>query len=314
MANPVLVTASVDWSLTGSWDTGSVPVDTDSVYLRNSTANIITGLDQSAIQPTLLEVERSFAGDLGNASTELQIGPATLNIGRNPGAGSPAGSDRIKITSAADVCTLNVYHTASTSADSGFAPLRWRGTNASNILNLYGGIMGVAANDPDDLATLATVNQFGGTLDLAGGCTLTTLNVNGSQSVLSVRAAFTTLNQNSGTVTTYGSGAATTISLKGGTHNSQTTGTITTANVYDGSTLNKWSGAATITTLNLYGTLDLSQASGTITVTNFNRLSDDAVIFDPLGRLVATNGIANGTGIRALSNTTTAGGKTFTLS
>jgi len=72
--------------------------------------------------------------------------------------------------------------------------------------------------------------------------------------------------------------------------------------------------AATITTLNLYGTLDLSLASGTITVTNFNRLSEDAVIYDPLGRLVATNGIINGAGIRRINNYTSAGGRTYTIS
>jgi len=313
MANPVLVTASTDWGATGSWDTGSVPVDTDSVYLRNSTANIITNLNQSSIQPALLEIERSFTGDIGAASSSLQIGPVLLNVGRQVGPGSQTGSDRIKIDSGTDACVISCYYTATTSADTGYEPFRWKGTGTTTW-NHYGGIAGIATNDPDDTATVALVNILGGTLNLGAGVTLTTVNMDGASSVLTIRSALTTLNQNNGAATVYGSGAQTTLSLKGGTHTSYGTGTVTTANVFPGATLNKWSGAATITTLNLYGTLDLSLASGTITVTNFNRLSEDAVIYDPLGRLTATNGIINGAGIRRINNYTSAGGKTYTIS
>jgi hypothetical protein len=208
---------------------------------------------------------------------------------------------------------ISCYYTATTSADTGFEPFRWRGTGTTTW-NHYGGIAGIATIDPDDTATVALINMLGGTLNLGAGVTLTTINMEGSTSVLTIRSAFTTLNQNAGAATVYGSGAATTISLKGGSHYNYSTGTITTANVFAGATLFKWSGAATITTLNLYGTLDLSQASGAITVTNFNRLSDNAIINDPLGRLVATNGIINGAGIRKLDNYTSAGGRTYTIS
>jgi len=313
MPNPVLVSGSTDWGATGSWDTEAVPVDADGVYLRNSTANIISTLNQSAIQPAILEAERSFTGDIGTATSELQIGPVILNVGRQLGVQttSQAGSDRIKIASGSDVCTVSCFYTATTSADTGFEPFRWRGTNASNVLNMYGGIMGVATNDPDDTATLATVNQFGGTLNLAGGCTLTTINLDGAQSLLSFRSAATTLNQSNGTVSRYGSGALTTWSMKGGSGYDYCTGTITTMTVYPGTTLFKWSAAATITTLNLYGTLDLSQATGAITLTTVNILSEDAVVLDPLGRLGSTAFVC-GAGVRSFTYTGP-GGETFTI-
>jgi hypothetical protein len=300
MANVVLVSGSTDWGATGSWDTASVPVDTDSVFLRNSSANIITNLSQGSVDLTLLEIERSFTGDVAASSSELSITATTLNIGRQLGVQTEAqaGSDRIKINLGSVQSTMNVYYSASSSADSGFEPIRLRGTHASNVLNVYGGIVGIATNDPDDTATLATVNQFAGTLNLGGGCTLTTLYIDGGNSIMSVRSAFTTLNQNAGTVTRYGSGAATTISQKAGTLNDYGTGTITTLNVFPGSTTNKWSGAATVTTLNLYGRVDLSNATGTITFTNTNILSEQAVIFDPLGRAVFTNAVAAGVGVR----------------
>jgi hypothetical protein len=230
----------------------------------------------------------------------LSITHTVLNVGRQLGiqTESQAGSDRIKINGGSVQAVVSVYYTASSSADTGFEPFRWRGTHASNVLNVYGGIVGIATNDPDDTATLATVNQFGGTLNLGAGCTLTTIYVDGGNSIMSVRSAFTALNQAAGTVTRHGSGASTTISLKGGTLNDYGTGTITTLNVFPGATTNKWSGAATVTTLNLYGRVDLSNATGAITFTNTNILSEQAVIFDPLGRVVFTNAVAAGAGVR----------------
>ena len=38
-----------DWSVAGNWDTGSVPVNGDEVYLYSNTDNITAGLAQSAV-------------------------------------------------------------------------------------------------------------------------------------------------------------------------------------------------------------------------------------------------------------------------
>lgn len=314
MGNPVIVTSSTDWGATGSWDGAAVPVSTDNTFLRNSTANIISNLAQSAVALTLLEIERSFSGDVAAAASELAISATTLNIGRQTGVltTTQTGSDRIKINLGTNQFTANIYYSQAVSADNGFEPIRLRGTHASNVLNVFDGIVGIATNDPDDTATLATVNQFGGTLSLGGGCTLTTINLDGGNSLLIIRSAFTTLNQNNGKSTIYGSGAKTTISLKGGSCTDYGTGTITTANVFDGATFYKWSAAATTTTLNLYGTLDLSQATGAQTITTCNILSEDAVINDPLGRLATSTAFVLGAGVRRFTYIGP-GGKTWTI-
>jgi len=253
MANLVLVTGSSDLSNTASYDTASLPADGDSVYYRNSTTNITAGLNQSAIEPALVEVELSMSG-LFPATGTFEMGPAILNIGRLNGIQtiSQAGSARIVWDNSSDICALTVFNTATTSTNTGYEPFRWKGTNASNTLTIYGGTAGIATNDPDDTATLATVYQFGGTLNLAAGCTLTTLNIDGSASVMTFRSAATTLNQANGTVSRYGSGALTTWAMKGGRGYDYSTGTITTATVLEGAALYKWSAAATITTTNLY--------------------------------------------------------------
>lgn len=302
MANPLwAATANGAWSTAGNWDPSGVPANSDNVYMRSNAFSVTSGFAQSAVTLALLEIERSFTGDIGTSTLadELAIGATLWNIGRHVGSGSPAGSDRIKINFGSVQFTGAVYATASSSADANLECVRIRGTNASNALTVYGGIVGVATNDPDDTATLATMSQFGGFVHLAGGCTLTTLNLDGSDSSLIVRSAFTTLNQNNGTATIYGSGARTTMSQKGGIVNDYGTGTVTTANIFEGAIFRKWSAAATITTANIYGTLDLSQATGAVTLTNTNILSENAVINDPLGKVVFTNAAAAGAGIRS---------------
>jgi hypothetical protein len=205
----------------------------------------------------------------------------------------------------------NVYFSAATAADANLEPIRIRGTHASNVLNVYGGTVGVATNDPDDTATIVTVNMFGGILNLGAGVTLTTINVDGADAQISFRSAATTFNQNSGTSVRYNAGALTTLSLKGGTMNDFGTGTITTANVYEGAIFNKASGAATITTLNLAGRLDCSRATGTITITNCNRLTETAEIYDPLNRIVFTNPIQQAAHVRTCNGITRGGGGTI---
>lgn len=313
MAKPVwAATAAGSWATAGNWDTASVPVNGDEVLFRSNTFAVDSGLDQSAVTVDELEIESSYTGTIGTAAAELQIGATLLNIGRAPSTGSGSGSTRIKINLGSVQSLITILSTATTASETNFEPVRLRGTNASNALVMYAGTVGIATNDPDDVATLATVNLFGGYLNLGAGCTLTTINMDGQATILNVRSAFTTLNQNRGTSNHYGSGARTTISLKGGTANDYSSGTITTASVFSGATLNKWSAAATVTTLNLAGRLDLSQATGSITFTNTNVLDPNHEIFDPLNRAVFTNAPSLAAHVRKL-NITRAGGGTVTV-
>lgn len=315
MANPVWqgddITVPNDWSDADNWDTGSVPVSTDSVYLRNNSVNVSAGLSQSAVTLTLLEIEASYTGEIRSGTTELAISATTLNIGRHLGTGTPAGSTGILINLGSNQSTVNIWKSATTSYDTYGEPIKLRGTHASNVLNLYGGIVGIGTRDPDDTATFATVNALGGTLNMTSGVTLTTVNVDGA--TVTAASNVTTWNHTSGTATLNGSATLTTLSHKAGTFHHQSTGTITTANVFAGATLNKWSGASTITTTNLYSTIDLSEATGTITFTNLAVLSEDAYIYDPRGLAVFSNAITSGTGIRKWRGYVGKGGSSYAI-
>lgn len=310
MANLVLVTGSSDLSSTASYDAGALPADGDSVYYRNSTTNITAGLNQSAIEPALVEVERSMSG-LFPATGTFEMGPAILNIGRLNGIQNitQAGSARIVWDSAGDICALTVYHTATTTQNTGYEPFRWKGTNAGNTLVVHEGTVGIATNDPDDTATVATFFLWGGTTRFASGCTLTTGTL--IDGTVFINSAITTFTQEGGTATIDGSGAITTDNIRAGTQNHKSTGTITTCNLFKGATLNKWSGAATIATLNIGGKLDLSEATGTITVTNMVQTSDDAEIYDPRGLLVMSNAATQTSGVRRNIKYTGDGGSTM---
>lgn len=287
MANPIWQgdssTNPNDWSFADNWDGAAVPVNSDSAYMRSNAVNASAGLAQSAVTLTLLEVERSFEGDIGSATSELAIGATTFNLGRHIGDGSPAGSDRIKITFGSVQTAINVWFTASSAADSFLEPCRLRGTHASNVAKIYGGIVGFATNDPDDLCTLLTLDVFGGKVNCGAGCTLGTINNLAGD--LTIRSAATTINQAGGTLNIYGAGAYTTIKATGGQTTNYGTGTITALTTEEGAAWRQWSPAMTITTLNLGTDLDLSQATGDITVGTFNAIRNGIRIIDPLGRL-----------------------------
>lgn len=312
MANPVWEgDTDSDWSVATNWDTGSVPVSTDSVYMRNNAVNVSAGLSQSAVTLTLLEIEASYTGLIRSGTTELAISATTCNIGRHSGTGTPAGSTGILLNLGSNQSAVNIYKSATTSYDTYGEPLKIRGTHASNVLNLYGGIVGICTRDPDDTATFATVNALGGTLNMTSGTTLTTVNVDGA--TVTAASNLTTWTQGSGTSTLNGSATVTTLSLKGGTFNHGSTGTATTVTVFEGATLNKVFGAATFTTLNLSGVLDLSETNGTLTVTTFNVVSKEHRIIDPLGRIANSTAFVLGAGVRKL-NYEGPGGKTLTIS
>ncbi len=312
MADKLLnLTADGSWATAGNWLASGVPVSTDTVKLRASEFDVNAGFAQSAVVLASLSIEATHSGDVGTAADYLAIGATLWDVGLQSGSGSGVGSSRIKLNFGTDQFTGHVYLTQPESADLYLEPLRILGTHASNELNVHGGIVGVATTLPSEVSTIAVLNMFGGECNLGGGVTLGDVFMTGASSKLTIRSAFDDLSMDDGSITIYGSGVKDELSIKGGTLTDYGTGTADVITVFDGATLNKWSDTATITDLYLYGVLDLSGATGPITVTNFHRLSEDAQIIDPLGRLVATNGIINGPGIRRMDNYRGPGGQTF---
>ncbi len=272
-------TASTDWSVAGNWTPSGVPTTNDTVYLQNSSISATSGLSQGTVTLTALYISQSFTGVIGVGTNALQIGATTIRIGDPSNSQiQPNGSGRILLDTGTNAATFIVVNTSNAPADSGQAPVRWKGSAAGNKIIAYGGRVEVANNVPGETATVAEVdlqspNISGATapvVTLGSGCTLTAINQ--SAGVLYLNAAATTVTQSAGELTTQGSGAITTLTV-GGTAYLNSTGTITTLNVIDHRTAD-FSGdsqAKTVTTPKAYKgcTINLDNGvKGSITLSN----------------------------------------------
>jgi len=151
-----------DFSTAANWSGGAVPTTGDDVIFENSSIDCLYGLAQSGSTLTSLTIYQNYTGKIGlperNASgyaeyrtTYLTISATNIRIGEGPGS----GSGRIKINVGSVACTLNVFNTGAT-AEVGLAAVLWKGTSASNAVNVNKGTV--------DVAILA-----GETADVSGG-------------------------------------------------------------------------------------------------------------------------------------------------
>ncbi len=260
---------STNWGTAGNWST-AVPVSTDAVVLTNSPVAINLGLAQSGVTLASFLQDMSYTGLLGTATSYLNIGATTFNLGR-PVTGGGQGSRRINIQAANSGATVFVWDSATSANDTTFTPVRLLLTAAT--LNVDGGTTGVALY-PGETSSISALNITQGasqpTVILGAGVTLTTATM-GAGNVFSYSTNTTTTATMNGPSnwTHYGSGAYTTVT------------------VGQGSTLT-YPGTGTITTLNLRGTADFSGGTGAVTITNCT-MQAGAVILDPLKRVTFTN-------------------------
>ena len=251
--------------------------------------NIAYGLDQSSVTLTKFVIEQTYTGKIGldyrvfatsadgatTLSTAVEYrtvpltldGVTTLEIGQNPGAGSPAGSGRINLALGTTASAITVFNTASAPTDSSRNAVRITATNAANTLDVRSapGGVGIALDKPNETSqfatitvaddstasrvnlgsgvTLATWKQLGGTNNINSAGTITTVNVYGGVVTIEGIYTITTLNLYAGTVNdnhTSGGNAVTTANLKGGTLNlndSRVARTYATTNWYKNTTL-----------------------------------------------------------------------------
>jgi hypothetical protein len=269
------------WDIAANWSPSGVPADADDVYIENNSVDILYGLNQTAIELTSLNIAASYTGKIGLPNINgtyreyrekyLVIGATTINVGYGDGA----GSGRIKINCEAEATTLNVSKTGPP-AEQGVPALLFVGTEATNVLNVTEGNVGVAI-EAGQTSTLATVRcgfeqsvSSDVTLRLGSGCTLTTINQSGG--ALEINSAFTTLNKLDGTTIINGVGTKTTISVDGGSLVYNSTGTITTLTVGSG------------------GKVDFGQDQRAKTVTNKVNLYEDSTLLDPNGVVTFSGG------------------------
>ncbi len=276
------------WDTAANWSGGVVPATGDSVFLENSDDDIKFGLAQSGVTLALLEMPASFTGTLGlplfdQDSTEypeyrtraLTISATVLNVGS--GDGSCSGRILINVGTAA--CTLTVRGTAG-GLDENLEALHWKGTHASNVVNIYAGSVAIAGF-ATETATVTTLRINDGVVR-CGNVSLATVIQHGGTLVLNQSA--TTLTINGGTLALIGSGAHTTLTNHAGTVLHATTGTITNYVGGPGSTLDKSANflAATITNCTLHAGASLNDPAGVFVFTNpialtRCRLSDVAI-------------------------------------
>jgi hypothetical protein len=270
----------------GALTAGSPPVTStavgDDVNLTGTAVQIMYSLNQSGILLNSLTIDSTYTGALGlpryNASGGyreyrprfLQIGIPTLTIGQ----GNGSGSGMVQIDCGSVQSVWDVYSTGQ-SSQQGVPALLLAGTNASNVLNIQQGNVGVAF-DPGILSALATVNigfqqsqQTDVTLVLGAGCTLGAINQDGGNLTLSSNV--TTLNAEAGTTTILGTATLGTLNVQGGNVLHQSSGTLTAGVVGYGGTLDCSKGppvARTFTNLTLSAGATFLDPNKTVTFTN----------------------------------------------
>lgn len=279
-----------DWSTAANWSGNAAPVDNDTVYIEDNAIPILYGLSQTSIDLTALHIAASYTGQIGlpkwnqggyaEYRTEyLTLGTVTtLKIGYGPGQ----GSGRIKINTGSNACTCVVEKTALT-VEPGVPSLCWKGVHASNDFTVHSGYVGISFFGLDAAtlptlrlgrtgtanvicgagATLTTITQLAGTLEVRSN--VTTLNVYGGVCTLQAAMTVTTLtvgvldpkNATQSTIFYNSSGTCTTANIrKGGTLDftqDPRSKTVTTANLFAGGTINDYGKVAAITTLNYGG-------------------------------------------------------------
>jgi hypothetical protein len=240
--------------------------------IDSGSKDILDGLGQSAVTLTSLTIRAAYTGKIGRPTlntsgyyeyraTQLAVSATTITIGQ----GNGSGSGRVKLNVGTAQTAVTVHKTATT-VEAGLAAFLFKGTHASNVLNVYGGTVGVATFS-GETATIATLRQTGGSVVTQSGVTLTTIDKNGG--TLETHSAATTVTHRGGDMQIW-SGAHTTINNLEGTIKYNSTGTITTLNGYDGSETNfdDVNQARTITNTTLVAGAKISDKAKTVTFTN----------------------------------------------
>lgn len=313
VSNTTTASGPNDWNVAQNWSGGSVPANTNDVYIENSDVDILYGLSQASITLNSLNIGQSYTGKIGLPRTNEQVGSGNnayyeyrtdyLSIGATTvriGYGEGQGSGRIKLNTGSIQTTL-IIENAGAPAETGIPSILFKGTHASNAAHISKGSLGVAFFGTET-ATLTTLNvgfrdnQASDSEVFAGaGATLTTVTKMGGYCM--TRSAITTLNmrRDSG-VFEHWDGNVTTVNGEGGTF--------------------IWRGDDTITTFNVGGdiTIDASKDPRSKTITTLAVKSAGPQINDPAETLTITNSFALPAGVQISDiGLNLGGGKTLTI-
>lgn len=279
-----------DWTNTANWSTGAVPITGDTVYIGNSDVPILWNIDQNAVTLAALYIQNTFTGGSAQIGlpefngtgvnqyreyreTYLKIGATICTIGDGPGN----GCNLIKLNFGSVQTTCTVYGTGRATIEE--AALELIGTNASNVLYVFGG-SSVAVAQIVDKTTVPVVSTFATLLQAANQGSAPTVHCGPG-------ATLTTVTVQAGALTI--ESAATTVTVKGGTLGIEGTGAYTTITVENPGAVT-YSSSGTITTLNAAGSIDFSGNQIAKTVTNCTVYGGGKVL-DPGKTVTWTNGL-----------------------
>lgn len=265
---PAAVTANSGpsvFDIAANWST-LVPVVTDTIYLDNSTVPLLYDLSQAGFTLAAGVIAQSFEAAIGlpkfngDAQPYTEYRPDYLaldcslwTIGLGPGR----GSGRIKINSGSVQTAVNIFNSG-TPLEFDLESILWKGTHASNVVNVSGAAsVGVAVFGSETAVIATLIVNDRARVRCGSGTTLTTVQVNGG--TLEVNAAIgTKLTVLGGTVTINGTGAIAGLEVRGGRVNYNSTGALGGTPIVSGSGYLDFNGdpraKAVSGTINLYGT------------------------------------------------------------
>jgi hypothetical protein len=268
-----------NWYNPSAPTTAAAPVAGDTVIFRDSSVDCLYNLEfLTGVTLAVVQVEASYLGRIGlprynglyyeYRPRRWKSGITALTIGQ----GNGIGSSRLKFNLEAVASTVLVLNTGTSEDDT--EALTITGTNASNVVRILKGNVGIGTEEPGDAPVVATTT-IGYVTSVEDdsqvritGATLTTVNKHGGRLLLNSGA--TTVTQRAGTLITDTSSTITTLNVDGGSCEARGSGTITTLNVYTGAIFSLSGNAAgcTVTNTNIYGGATLEDPFERATFTN----------------------------------------------
>lgn len=287
------------WNNADNWSTGSVPANSDDVYIEGSGVPIKYGLAQSSVTLASLNINNTdqdfFIGlpdtnqDAGTnenpilgevtayaefRAQELAISATTITI--------DSDCTLLRINTGSNQTTVNVARVGG--EQNGVPALRLAGGHTSNAYYVAAGSVGIAY----DGASTATIDALGITGDRAivrcgAGVTWSTATITHQAGTLYLASNWQTINQFGGAIYNQAAATGTTLTQRGGVFYQQSTGTLGTADISGTFDCSRNAKAKTTTNVTIRAKGKLLDPNGSHTETNgIDQYSDDVTITKPL--------------------------------
>ncbi len=180
MATTVANSSPTDISVAANYSGGALPANGDTLYFDGSVSNVSANQGLSALNAVTLAglyVLNGYSGDIGrvgyNASgyneyrtRELTVGATLLQV----------DTDKIRLfrINNGSVQTAATFNQSGETKEQGLQALQWRGTHASNVVNVTGDAVSLGIGQiGGSIATVAVLNHYNGNVVCGLGATIT---------------------------------------------------------------------------------------------------------------------------------------------